>query len=146
MTWDRRTFDQLMEVLQYTQWQDTKSKQCSKQELKLENEGTFHKRNCSQYRTNKQQALICGIYGSTSKFILGLRTAEAAAAECSESWMTYCIKCYWVKWEKEARSTETTKKQKKKGWEGNYRRNCLVIRLECYAAKVSDKLHMRGCW
>jgi hypothetical protein len=106
MTWDRRTFDQLMEVFQYTQWQDTNSQQCSKQELKLENEGTFHKRNCSQYRTNIQQMLICGTYGSTSEFILGLCTAEAAAADCSESWMTYCIKCYWVKWEKEARRTD----------------------------------------
>lgn len=47
-----------MEVLQYTQWQDTKSKQCSKQELKLENEGTFHKRNCSQYRTNIQHSFV----------------------------------------------------------------------------------------
>ena len=141
MTWYRRTFDQLMEVLQYTQWQDTNSKHCSKQELTLENEGTFHKWNCCKYTTNKHQKLICDIYVSTFNFILGLYTAESAAKDCSEIWMTYCIKCYWVKWEEEGRRKETTKKQKE-SWEGKYRWKGLVIRMDCIAARVSDKPHI----
>ena len=152
LTWDRRTFDQLMEVLQYTQWQDTKGKQCSKQELKLENEGKFHKWNCFQYRTNIQQTLICGTYGSSTKFILGLRTAEAAAADCSKSWMTYCITCYWklqlqtvprAEWHTALRATEWSGKRRRgeqrlprnrrrrAGKVNRYRWNGLVIRLEC---------------